>query len=299
MPDGRVALLPLVRRTGPGGSTILQSMPPSWGYGGLVAPDGVAPDLVSMVLDDLAATPALRIRVRPNPLHADAWAEATQGRGGVTAVPAHAHVLDLDGGFEQVWKSRMKSTTRTAVRRAERCGVAVETDSTGRLVPVFYDLLLQSFDRWAHQQHEPAWLAQLRGRRRDPIDKFQAITERMGARCQVSVAWFEGQPAAATIVLRGGTNAHYTRGAMDKPLAAHTRANFLLHKTAIEDACASGCRFYHMGESGTSTSLSHFKTRFGAQPCGYAEYWIERVPVYRADRALRGLVKRVIGFRDV
>jgi lipid II:glycine glycyltransferase (peptidoglycan interpeptide bridge formation enzyme) len=213
-------------------------------------------------------------------------------------VPARAHVLDLHGGFERVWRSRFNAATRTAVRRTEKDGVTVDTDITGRLVPVFYDLLLRSFDRWARQQHEPVWLGRLRGRRRDPIDKFRTIAEQLGARCRVSVAWFEGRPAAATIVLRGGANAHYTRGAMDESLAARTKANCLLHKVAIEDACNSGCRVYHMGESGSSVGLARFKGRFGAQPYDYSEYWIERIPVYRADRAFRDCVKRMIGFHD-
>lgn len=299
MPDGRRALLPLVRRSYPrGGSAVLQSMPKSWGYGGLIAPDGLTSDLVSAVLDDLSATPALRVHIRPNPLHAAAWTKAAAGRPGITAVASRAHVLDLDGGFERVWKDRFKSATRTDVRRTEKDGVTIETDTTGRLVPVFYGLLLRSFDRWAQQQHEPVWLAQLRGRRRDPLNKFTTIAERMGDGCRVSVAWFEDRPAAATIVLRGGPNAHYTRGAMDETLAARTNANCLLHKVAIEDACRSGCRSYHMGESGSSAGLARFKGRFGAQAYDYAEYWIERVPVYRADRALRAGVKRVIGFQD-
>lgn len=299
MPDGRLALLPLVRRSYlSGGSAVLQSMPKSWGYGGLIAPEGVEPDLVSAVLDDLSAAPALRVHIRPNPLHAAAWAEAAAGRRGITAVPSRAHVLDLADGYERVWQDRFKAATRTDIRRTEKDGVVVETDTTGRLVPVFYDLLLRSLDRWAEQQHEPAWLAQLRGRRRDPIDKFHTIAERMGERCRVSVAWSDGQPAAAIIVLRGGANAHYTRGAMDKALAARAKVNCLLHKVAIEDACRSGCRTYHMGESGTSAGLARFKSRFGAQAFDYSEYWIERVPVYRADHALRTGVKRLIGFQD-
>ncbi|WP_446222392.1 GNAT family N-acetyltransferase [Nocardia sp. IBHARD005] len=299
MPDGRRALLPLVRRTYPtGGSSVLQSLPKGWGYGGLIAPDGVVPDLVSAVFDDLSATPALRIHLRPNPLHAAAWAEAAATHTGVTAVPARAHILDLDGGFEHVWQHRFKAATRTAVRRAERAGVTVETDTTGRLVPVFYDLLRRSFDRWARQQHEPVRLARLRGRHRDPAAKFATIAAHLGGRCQVSVAWFEALPVAAIVVLRGGANAHYTRGAMDESRAFPT-ANRLLHTVAIEAACRGGCRSYHMGESGASPGLARFKGYFGAEPCDYCEYWLERIPVYRADQALRGCVKRVIGFRDV
>ena len=296
---GTHALLPLVRRTYPtGGPAILQSMPSSWGFGGLIAPSGVTPELVSGVLDDLEHSSALRVRIRPNPVHAAAWEEAAAGRAGVTAIPARAHVLDLEGGFEKVWTERMAGSTRTSVRRAEKRGVVVETDDTGRFVPVFYELLLRSFDRWARAQHEPLWLARFRGRHRDPQTKFRVIAERMGPRCRITVAWVEGRPAAAILVLRDGANAHYTRGAMDKELAAPVRANVLLHRIAIEDACRSGCRTYHMGESGSSHTLSRFKAQFGAVPVDYAEYWIERVPVHRADRALRGYVKRAIGFVD-
>ncbi|GAB2515614.1 GNAT family N-acetyltransferase [Nocardia heshunensis] len=297
LPDGRSAVLPLVRRRMPGPG-ILRSLPEAWGFGGLVAPGGVDAELVSAVADDLCTTPAARIYVRPNPLHADAWAGALTDRPGVTAVPMRAHVLDLTGGFEQVWHERFKAATRTDVRKARKSGVRIETDTTGRLVPVFYDLLLRSFDRWAEQQHEPLWLTRWRGRRRDPIDKFAVIAERMGERCRISVAWLDDRPAAAIVVLRGGFNAHYTRGAMDQEVAGRAQVNCLLHATAIEDACAAGCRAYHFGETGGSARLAQFKNRFGAQPREYAGYWIERVPVYRADRLVRTGVKRVIGFRD-
>lgn len=299
LPGGRLAVLPLVRRRFPGGGpVILQSMPDSWGFGGLIAPDGVDAELVSAVLDDLSATSALRVHIRANPLHAHAWEAATAGRHGVTAIPSRAHVLDLSGGFERVWRDRFKAGTRTDVRRARKSGVRIDTDTTGRLVPVFYDLLLRSFDRWAGQQHEPARLTRLRGRRRDPIDKFRVIADHLGDRCRISVAWVGERPAAAIIVLRGGANAHYTRGAMDPALAAGTQANCALHAVAIEEACAAGCRVYHLGESGGSAGLAQFKSRFGAQPMDYARYWIERAPLYRMERSIRTGVKWAIGFRD-
>jgi hypothetical protein len=86
---------------------------------------------------------------------------------------------------------------------------------------------------------------------------------------------------------------------MDKELAAQTNANDLLQKMAIEEACRAGCRHYHMGESGSSSSLAHFKSRFGAVAYPYAEHHLERLPLTRMDGALRQLVKRLIGFRDV
>jgi hypothetical protein len=299
MPDGRLAIMPLVRRTlFPAPAPVLHSMPSSWGYGGLVAPEGVDETLVAAVMDDLSELPSLRMHIRPNPLHAPMWATAAAGRIKVTTILSRAHILDLDGGFDRVWAERFKPAMRTSVRRAEKRGVTIESDTTGKLIPIFYDLLLQSFDRWATRQHEPRWLAQVRGRRRDPIEKFHTIARLLGERCQVSVAWFEGQPAAAIVVLRGGANAHYTRGAMNDVLATRAKANALLHKTAIAAACEDGCRRYHMGESGNSAGLAQFKSGFGAQSHVYAEYLIERMPVYRADRVVRNVVKTVIGFRD-
>lgn len=299
MPDGRQAILPLVRRTGPAGLvTGLESLPDSWGYGGLIAPDGVTADLAGAVMTDLATTMAGRATLRPNPLHASVWAQAALAQRAVTAVPRRAHVLDLTGGFEEVWRSRFRPGTRTKVRRAERLGVTVQTDTSGELVEVFYELLTRSFDRWAVQQHEPRWLAHLRGRRRDPIEKFHLMAARLGGRCRISVAWYDGRPAAAILVLRSTYTAHYTRGAMDRTLASQCFANYLLHHMAIEDACESGCLNYHMGESGASAGLAQFKEHFGARARPYAEYLIEHLPVSRIDGFARTGVKRAIGFRD-
>ena len=92
--------------------------------------------------------------------------------------------------------------------------------------------------------------------------------------------------------------AHYTRGAMDRDLAARPRAHDRLMWTTIEVACAAGCSVYHLGESGSSTSLSQYKERFGARPVDYTEIRLERLPLTRVDHAVRSGVKRLLGFRD-
>ena len=85
---------------------------------------------------------------------------------------------------------------------------------------------------------------------------------------------------------------------MDRDRAGPTRAAFLLQWRAIEEAAAAGCPTHHFGDSGTSSSLARFKEGFGAAAVPYADFGVERLPVTRADRALRTGVKRVIGFRD-
>lgn len=293
-PSGRRFLLPLVRRGLPATLTVQASMPHSWGMGGLVGPAQPSASEAAAIFADLRREPVLRTSLRPNPLQDDAWAAAQPA--GVARVPRLAHVLDLDGGFDKVW-GRFRSVARTAVRKAERAGLEIECDTTGRLVPSYYRLYELSLERWAQHQHEPRVLSFWRGHRRDPQSKLAAIARILGEQCQVWLASLDGRPIAGIIVLRGA-NASYTRGAMDISLAGPTRANYLLQKLAIEDACAHGCRRYHMGESGESDRLAQYKTRFGALPVAYGEYHVERLPLTAADRKLRGAVKQAIGFKD-
>jgi Acetyltransferase (GNAT) domain len=295
--SGRRLVLPMARLGGAADVLAVEaSFPPGWGYGGVLASGGARADDVAAVFSELSRRKVMRTSLHPNPLVNASWAEA-RPRHALT-VPRLAHVLNLDGGFARVWEQRFTGSARTAVRKAERSGLTVECDTTGRHTAAFYELFERSLDRWAAAQHEPRALARWRGHRRDPLRKLQLMAQWLGEACRVWVAWLDGRPAAAILVIRG-PSANYTRGAMDKALAGPTRANYLLHRLAVEDACDAGCRYYHMGETGRSAALAQFKTRFGARPQQYAEYHIEAVPLIALDRALRRGVKRVIGFKDV
>ncbi len=294
--DGQQLLMPIVKRKGlPGPLAVQASWPYAWGIGDVLARREPRPEELRAVFADLAKRSFLSLNLSPNPLRRDLWRDALPE--GVTAVPRREHVLDLAGGFDKVWRERFLSKTRNKVRKAQKLGVVVECGSS-KLIPVFYDLLRRSVDRWALQQNEPRWLSHLRTSSRDPERKFDDMARVLGDACRVRVAWFEGQPVAATIVLLGKNNADYIRGAMDKELAGPVNANDLLQSVAIQEACEAGCRYYHMGESAWSENLSNFKERFGARAYEHHEYRLERLPLTKADRALREGVKRAIGFKD-
>ena len=298
--DGGEHVLPLVRRGLPWAPTsTLASMPLAWGFGGLISTQRARPGLITAVLDDVAGLGALRTHLRPNPLQADAWSDAVAGRPptGTVVIPRVAHILSLEGGYDRVSAELFNATTRRNLRAAARAGVRVECDTTGRQIPVFYRLLMASFDRWAGQQHEPRLLARARGNLRDPEEKFRRMASHLDGGFRLWIAWHRQRPVAAILVLQG-TNAHYTRGAMDKALAGPCHANSILHAAAIEDACVSGCDWYHMGETGTSPGLTQFKTRFGAVAHPYAELRLERLPLTAIERAARSVVKRVVGFKE-
>lgn len=289
-PDGRRLVLPLARRI-PG---VEHSMPVGWGMGGLLAVDGaVRADDVHGVVAELGRRNLIELTVRPRPDEDREWAAAKPP--GSTRMLC---VLDLARGFRDLWAQSFSSNVRRNCRRAEKAGLTVECDETGRLVPVFDRLYRISVSRWADEQHEPRALSQWRARHRDPAEKFRAVAERLGPRCRVWVASRGGEPAAAIVVLTQGTTATYWRGAMDKRVAVGTGANELLHRLAIERACNEGALTYDMGESAPGSGLARFKRGFGAREVQVRTYRFERLPVNRLREAGRHAAKRAIGFRD-
>jgi hypothetical protein len=288
--DGRRLVLPLVRRRIVGRAISTEAaLPVGWGPGGLLGEAGVVhPEDVRMVAADLARGGALRVQLRPDPATAPTWVAGMPAR--VQAEPRMAQTVFLDGGFDAVWRGRFRSDTRTRVRRAVRAGVVVERDETGRLVPIFHELYAKSVARWARRDGHPVALARWRTARMEPKRKLNTVAAMLRANCRVYVAFAGNKPAAAIVVLFGTTTAAYWRGAMDEDLAGRTYANYLLHRTAIEDAAAAGCLAYNMGDSAPGSSLALFKSRFGAVEQHYASYRIERVPITPLlDRGHRGI----------
>lgn len=294
--DCRV-VVPLVRRRGRLGRLIAQeAWPGEWGIGGPVSSRDLDLRRARAVFEDLARLPANRVSVRFGPGAAPAWLSAVPP--GFTAVQHTTYVLDLAGGFGEVWQGRFKGRARTAVRKAEKARVEVEVDRTGRLVPAFYAIYEQSIVRWAQQQHEPLALARWRRRRIDPLRKFQVVAEHFTDSCAVWLASYRGQLAAALMVLRQGPHVKYWRGGMVKELAGPSCASTLLHKLVIEDACENGGLFYHMGDSTPGSSVSAFKESFGARDHTSFGYRRELLPVTVVDQRLRSAVKHLIGFKD-
>jgi hypothetical protein len=291
--EGRMGVLPMVCRRTPIGRRVRASYPLDWEAGGLIASGGVRPADAALVFADLNASGALRTSLRPNPLTAEAWRAARPER--VATLDRLAHVLDLEGGFETVWTKRFAGSARTDVRKAEKSELTVERDTTGRLVPVFCELYDRSLRRWAGPNRVQQALARWQAHRREPMSKLRRIAFGLGEGCSVWVAWHRGEAAASLILIHGPSTSNI-KGAMEKELAGPTRANYLLHMLAIKEACDLGCQYYHMGDSGTSKALAHFKTRFGAAPHPYWEFHLEALPITRLDQAMRRVGKRALGF---
>lgn len=294
--DGRRLLLPLaVRPHLPSGFGVYGSWPEYWNGGrdggGLLSHDGpVTAEDVRAVASDLAAVPALRIRVMPSTADAEAWRRGVAGP--VTRTPMAAQVVDLSGGIDAVW-GRFTSSGRRACRRAERRGVVVECDTTGRLMSDFLRLYRRSVDRWAAEHPLPTPVARQVIARRHTDAKMHVVARRLGSRCQVWIARLEGQAVSGFILLTHGAAATYWKGAMDKGLDGGSGATNLLHRCAMEVAIGDGRLRYDLGPSGRET-LVRFKASLGAAIERYEGYVFERIPLTAADRVLRTGLKSTL-----
>ena len=288
--EGRRIVFPLIR-LGIGAASTVMSPRRGWGYGGIIAAAGVAPADIKIVSEDLKSLQALRFWLRPNPIHAHLWDKFVPE---MRRTPKKSFVVDLEGGAEAV-RARFRRSALKGIKTAEKAGVRVETGTHGRLLPEFFQLTMTARAYWAERQHEPNWLAQMRGRLRDSEAKWAGIAKHLGPDLQVSVAWHNDQPVAGGIVVRG-PNAHGTRAAMD-PESRHLGASHLLNWVVLQNACEDGARWFHMGESATS-GADEFKRYLGAQRYDFDEIDFERIPISTAKHVVRTAVKKAIRFRD-
>jgi CelD/BcsL family acetyltransferase involved in cellulose biosynthesis len=294
LPGGRTLVLPLAARTWGGVRVAEESWPYGWGYGGALATGRpLTRDDARLVLADLAARPLVRAGVVPLPLAAQTWAAAAAAGGPrpVRRVPYLTQVVDLDGGFGTVWSTRYRRQARTAVRKAERCDLEVRRDHAAGLA-AFAALHRQSVDRWARQRRQPRWAARLLAGYRDRPGQLGAVTRALGGSCVIWSAYRAGEPVAVNVVLRSGRHSLGWLSAMDRTLARETQGTYLLQSLAIEDSCAAGARYFHLGESDPGSGVERYKRHFGAVPLGYHALRFERVPLTRTGQALRAVARR-------
>lgn len=256
----------------------------------------VYPQDIAAIFKDLVSQNYLRFSVRPNPLTADLWSQAQFPYS--QKVERLSHIIDLRKGYDYVWEKRFTKRTRKSIRRGIRANLTIECDTTGKLLPVYYDLHMTWVENRARDRGLPPALMRIIHRRREPWARYEQVVQKLKGTGQIWVVRYEGQPVAASIELPFGKHVVSWRGVNDRRYANKMQTNeFLLHNT-IQAACQAGCEFYHLGESGGVKSLMYFKERFGADPYHYAEYVQESFPItainQRFHAVFKGLEKMLV-----
>jgi hypothetical protein len=294
--DGRRLVLPLVRQRSIPGVRLTSAFPIGYGHGGMLATGGLRDGDVRMVVEDLRGQ-ALSTRIGGAHHTSVQWSAGRMP--GVLEVPRRVEVLDLALGFDKLREQQFSRSIRYHLRRAERAGVEVELDTTGRLIPIFHQIYRAWVDRWAPQSGMPPAVAHRLALRQEPLQKFETVAAMLGQACRMFVAWHGGQPVAAAITLVHGEHAIGWRSYSIKELAAPVAANILTQATCIADACRSGCRYFDLGQSGAVATLQSYQNSFGATPHWVVNLRIESPGLTRVrsakERALGAVVEAMAG----
>jgi CelD/BcsL family acetyltransferase involved in cellulose biosynthesis len=293
--DGRRLVLPLAARSVGGVRVLEESWPYSWGYGGLLAEGGdLGEQDVRVVLADLRDRLGLRTTITPMPMRAGLWSQAAGPGVGLSRYCSE--VVDLSGGFDAVWV-RFRKAVRNAHRAAERRGVEVLRDTTGRFAPDFARLYASSVERWASEKGQPLALARALARRRDRAGQAAAVMQGIPEECVTWVATWRGEVVAVNVVLLHGDFVHGWLGVTDRELNRVTRGGMLLDSRVIQDACEKGVRFKLFGESEPDSPVERYKRQFGGHGVDACTLRMERVPLTPVLERSRSAVEALLARR--
>ncbi|HEU5424752.1 MAG TPA: peptidoglycan bridge formation glycyltransferase FemA/FemB family protein [Nitrolancea sp.] len=143
--------------------------------------------------------------------------------------PRRTIKVSLAGTDEQLLGA-MKPKTRYNIRLSERRGVTVRYGCVADL-PAFHTLLRETGERQAFGVHDFAY--------------FEDLLRTFGDRGVLLLAEYEGQLAAAALVVRAFDEAVYLYGASCAGLQKHMGA-YLVQFEAMRWARAAGCRWYDL-----------------------------------------------------
>jgi hypothetical protein len=178
-----------------------------------------------------------------------------RARAGVSALSPGGtyawHVLDMRRPLDVIFAGFHASSTRRAIRRAEREGLALEAGRSEALIAEFFGQLRQARRRHGAPPQPMAW--------------FRNLAAAFGERLTIDVARVGAMPVASILTIRFGATLVYKYGGSD---ARHHAlgAMPLLFWTAIRRAHAAGATQLDLGRSDLDQpGLIAFKDHLGAE----------------------------------
>ena len=166
------------------------------------------------------------------------------------------HVLDLRGGWGEVWERRFSKKARNQCRMAWKKGVSVRTAQGMADFEGYYETYCDSTRRWGYT-HPPY-----------PMALFQALAGIVDSGVELKLGQVDGRTVAGIVLMHGRRSTLYWSGAMLKEAAMHSVNNALL-EVAVREACERGEAIFDFGASGELDSVREFKEGFGAVATGY------------------------------
>lgn len=167
-----------------------------------------------------------------------------------TTVPYTFHQLDLEPELAKLFGKCHKDSTQRKILRAEREGLRYREGSTREFMEHFYALHTVTRKRHRRPPQPRKW--------------FINLIECFGDALKIRVAFKDNRPVAAVVTIRHKGTMVYKYGGSD-PRFNHLGSMHLLLWSAIEEAKATGLRFFDFGRTDAGQKgLITFKKRWGS-----------------------------------
>lgn len=161
-------------------------------------------------------------------------------------------MLNLAGGFDDVWTRCFSGKVRQQCRMAERKGVEISTSNTLDDFDDFYSIYARASALWGYEV--PPY----------PRALFHSLSSLAGSGVELKMAKVEGRSVAGILLLHGRRTTFGWIGAMLKEYARY-HLTVALFRSIIGDACRRGMAWYDFGAYGKLDSVRGHKERYGAQ----------------------------------
>jgi hypothetical protein len=183
------------------------------------------------------------------------------------------HQIDLNPDLDSLFHRFHKNCTQRKIQRAEREGFMLKEGRSSFLIDTFYKLQLLT-----RRRH---------GLPPQPYQWFRNLADCFGEALNVSVAFLNREPAAATLTLRFRESLVYKYGCSNQQFHRHGAVHLLLWNS-IRNAKHDGLQLFDLGRSDAADSgLVTFKDRWGAKRSSltYRRYPADSKPKFESSKS--------------
>lgn len=224
-------------------------------YGGLISNNNLTPERINQIYDHVVKKyPNLKIFGNPYienymPLlfHKD---------------KTFTHILDLENGFEAIWKNYPKSH-RYNIRKAKKDGVYITLAKSIEDYREYYNIYKDSLKRWGDKATS-----------RYEFSLFENICNLRSNNIKLFLALVDETCVSGALLFYYGNHVVYWHGATLSSYLKIYPAKFLQNEI-IKECCENGYKYYDFNPSGGHEGVVKFKDAFGAKRI-YFDIWTKK-----------------------
>ncbi len=243
--DNKKAIIPFSLQQGEGSSKTFWSSPADT-FGGWISNDDLTMDHTRLLVNYMTK------RVRDVVWRTNPYDELLSNVAVKGVTPYTTHVLDLQDGFETLYKKWTKTNAR-AVRQARRRGIVIRLATSLADWKTYYEAYEDSLRRWGDKASS-----------RYEFNLFEEMQSRHSPHIKLWLATYQHKIIAGAIILYAKTHvAGWHAASLEKYFGL--RPNNLIMYEAIKEACETGFLWFDFGPSAEHEGSTAFKRHFGTK----------------------------------